>query len=222
MVLVGRGKKAKKKQRQIAGPALTLRLIVAMVCDDEGNVLATWHLLSNAPIELLTAEQLAQCEYWRWRIESDFELLKSHGQQLEHWRQETGAAIFRRLLVATMACVTVWQLLADTSPKKKRESAPTCTWRFCLGLLGFPPDPVHRATTTHGGRLASPSNSRPIWQFPGRGGREFCDRPPCRQGTQLTNEFQETTNDNSIRRLAKFVGQFPLSLDFSPTNCRSW
>ena len=73
-------------------------------------------VLSNAPIELLTAKQLAQCYYWRWRIESYFKLLTSHGQQLEHWRQETGAAIFRRLLVATMACVTVWQLLADTSP----------------------------------------------------------------------------------------------------------
>ena len=116
MVIVGRGKKAKKKQRQIAGVALTMRLIVAKVCDAEGNVLATWHLLSNAPIELLTAKQLAQCYYWRWRIESYFKLLKSHGQQLENWRQETGAAIFRRLLVATMACVTVWQLLADTSP----------------------------------------------------------------------------------------------------------
>ena len=115
MVIVGRGKNAKKKQRQIAGEALTMRMIVAKVCDAEGNVLATWHLLSNAPMELLTAKQLAQCYYWRWRIESYFKLLKSHGQQLEHWRQETGAAIFRRLLVATMACVTVWQLLADTS-----------------------------------------------------------------------------------------------------------
>ena len=116
MVLVGKGKKAKKKQREIPGPPLTLRLIVVQVRDDHGRTLATWHLLSNAPASLLTAEQLARCYYRRWRIESYFKLLKSHGQQLEHWLQETGAAIFRRLLVATMACVTVWHLQTDSSP----------------------------------------------------------------------------------------------------------
>ncbi len=61
-------------------------------------------------------EHLAWCYYWRWRIESFFKLLKSHGQQLEQWQQETGTAIARRLLVATMACVVVWQLQADDSP----------------------------------------------------------------------------------------------------------
>jgi hypothetical protein len=116
MVLVGKGKKAKKKQREIPGPPLALRLIVVQVRDDNGHTLATWHLLSNAPASLITAEQLARCYYWRWRIESYFKLLKSHGQQLEHWLQETGQAIFRRLLVATMACVTVWHLQSDSSP----------------------------------------------------------------------------------------------------------
>lgn len=115
MVPVRKGAK-KKKQQQIPGPPLPLRLIVVQVRDATGRTLATWHLLSNAPATLLTAEQLARCYYWRWRIESYFKLLKSHGQQLEHWRQETGAAIFRRLLVATMACVTVWNLQADDSP----------------------------------------------------------------------------------------------------------
>ena len=115
MVPCGRGKK-KKKQVEIPGPPLTLRLIVVQVRDDNGQMLATWHLLSNAPATLLSAEQLARCYYWRWRIESYFKLLKSHGQQLEHWQQETGAAIFRRLLVATMACVTVWHLQSDSSP----------------------------------------------------------------------------------------------------------
>lgn len=116
MVLVGKGKKAKKKQREIPGPPLTLRLIVVQVRDHNGHTLATWHLLTNAPATLLTAEQLARDYYWRWRIESYFKLLKSHGQQLEHWLQETGVALFRRLLVATMACVTVWHLQSDDSP----------------------------------------------------------------------------------------------------------
>jgi hypothetical protein len=119
MVVVGKGKKKTKKQVSIPGPPLTLRLVVVQVRDADGRVLASWYLLSNAPKELLTAEQLARCYYWRWRIESYFKLLKSHGQQLEHWQQETGAAIFRRLLVATMACITVWHLDADNSVPAK-------------------------------------------------------------------------------------------------------
>jgi hypothetical protein len=115
MVPTRKGAK-KKKQVEIPGPALTLRLIIVQVRDNDGRILATWFLLTNAPAEMLSAHQLARCYYWRWRIESYFKLLKSHGQELENWLQETGAAIFRRLLVATMACVTVWQLQADTSP----------------------------------------------------------------------------------------------------------
>ena len=74
-------------------------------------------LLSNVPKAWATTEQLAFCYYWRWRIESFFKLLKSHGQQLEHWQQESGAAIARRLLVSAMACVVVWHLQADDSPE---------------------------------------------------------------------------------------------------------
>ena len=95
---------------------MALRLIIVELRDTEGKVLAHWLLLSNVPLDWATSDQLARCYYWRWRIESFFKLLKSHGQQLEHWQQETGPAIFRRLLVAAMACVVVWQLQADESP----------------------------------------------------------------------------------------------------------
>ena len=102
---------------QRAGRALSLRLILVQIRNDQGKVLAEWKLLSNVPREWATTEHLARCYYWRWRIESFFKLLKSHGQQLEQWQQETGAAIARRLLIAAMACVTVWQLQADNSPQ---------------------------------------------------------------------------------------------------------
>lgn len=108
-------KNVKGKRFQRAGKALPLRLIVAQVRSKTGLVLAQWLLLSNAPPEWATAEQLARCYYWRWQIESFYKLLKSHGQQLEQWQQETGPAIARRMLVAAMACVVVWQLLADDS-----------------------------------------------------------------------------------------------------------
>jgi hypothetical protein len=36
--------------------------------------------------------------------------MKSGGQQLEHWQQESGLAVLKRLLVAPMACSVVWSL----------------------------------------------------------------------------------------------------------------
>ena len=109
-------KNLRDKRFERAGRALTLRFVVAEVRDENGRVLARWMLLSNVPFEWAKTEQLARCYYWRWKIESFFKLLKSHGQQLEEWRQQTGLAIARRLLVAAMACVVVWQLQADGSP----------------------------------------------------------------------------------------------------------
>jgi hypothetical protein len=104
------------KRFERAGRNLTLRYIIVQLRDSNGRVLAEWMLLTNAP-KRVHPEHLARCYYWRWRIESYFKLLKSHGQQLEQWQQESGPAIARRLLVASMACVVVWQLQADDSPQ---------------------------------------------------------------------------------------------------------
>lgn len=41
--------------------------------------------------------------------------MKSAGHQLESWQQESALAIVKRLLVASMACVTVWAIAADNS-----------------------------------------------------------------------------------------------------------
>lgn len=106
-----------KKRVNVPGPALTLRLVIVQLRDANGEILAQWLLLTNAPKSLAWLKKVAQCYYWRWRIESHFKLLKSHGQHLESWKQETGIAIARRLLVASMACVVVWQLQADESPQ---------------------------------------------------------------------------------------------------------
>jgi hypothetical protein len=105
-------KNVRDKRFELAGRPLALRYIVVQLRDGRGKVLAEWMLLTNAS-KSVKAEHLAHCYYWRWRIESYFKLLKSHGQQLEHWQQETGIAIARRLLVASMACVVVWQLEGD-------------------------------------------------------------------------------------------------------------
>ena len=64
---------------------------------------------------MLTRATIALWYYWRWKIESFFKLLKSAGHQLEAWQQESALAITKRLLVASMACVTVWAIAADQS-----------------------------------------------------------------------------------------------------------
>lgn len=107
----------KKGPRTIlSGEPLQLRLVMAEVRDAQGQVLACWYLLTNVPASVAT-ETIALWYYWRWRIESYFKLLKGAGHQLEHWQQETAAAVARRLLVVSMACVLVWQLARSTAPE---------------------------------------------------------------------------------------------------------
>lgn len=118
--------RVKGKQVDVPGPPLPMRLIVTRLVDDDGYILAQWTLLTN--VLGVEAYQIALWYYWRWKIESFFKLLKSHGQELEHWLQETGAAITRRLLVAAMACVVVWQLERDDSPEA--EQAKTILMRL--------------------------------------------------------------------------------------------
>jgi Transposase DDE domain len=108
------------KQRNIAGKPLEVRLIAARVVDSDGYILAEWTLLTNVGAPGADAAQIALWYYWRWRIESFFKLLKSHGLQVEHWQQECGEAITRRLLVAAMACVVVWNLEREETPEAEK------------------------------------------------------------------------------------------------------
>lgn len=103
------------KKTAVAGPPLELRLIIAEVRDEAEVVLATWFLLTNLP-QTIDDATIALWYYWRWNIESFFKLLKSAGMDVEAWRQTTPAAIARRLLIASMACVLVWQLAASPMP----------------------------------------------------------------------------------------------------------
>jgi hypothetical protein len=105
-----------KSRARIPGPPLDLRLIVAEVRSSEGELPATWFLLTNVSAEV-NAATIALWYYWRWRIESYFKLLKSAGWDLEQWGQETADAIARRLLVASMACVLVWKLARSERPE---------------------------------------------------------------------------------------------------------
>jgi len=96
-------------RKTITGAAIRLRLIVSQVRDKSGSVLAEWLLYSNLPGAVVAAT-IALWYYWRWSIESYFKLMKSAGQNLEQWQQETPRALLKRLIVASMACVVVWQI----------------------------------------------------------------------------------------------------------------
>ena len=113
------GKDGRKKHKIIPGPAITLRLVVAEVRDLKGKVLAGWLLLSNLP-SCVSSCTIALWYYWRWRIESYHKLLKSAGQQVEQWQQETAATLVRRLLVTAMSAVLVWQIARDASPQSQQ------------------------------------------------------------------------------------------------------
>jgi hypothetical protein len=101
---------------RMPGPPLPLRLVIAEVRDEHGQRLAVWYLLTNVG-EHVDADTIALWYYWRWQIEKYFKLLKSAGTNVEMWQQDTATAIARRLWVASLACMTVWQLARSTQPQ---------------------------------------------------------------------------------------------------------
>lgn len=103
------------KRKKIKGEAVKCRLIVSRVQDGNGKILAWWYLLTN--VNAVCMADVALWYYWRWSIETFFKLLKSAGMQLESWQQESGDGIARRLLVACMACVLVWQIAQAKGPE---------------------------------------------------------------------------------------------------------
>lgn len=105
----------RRKETPVCGEPLAVRLVVTRLIDENDVILAQWTLLTNVLDESVATHQIARWYYWRWRIETFFKLLKSHGQELEQWQQQTGDAIARRILVASMACVIVWSRQHDDS-----------------------------------------------------------------------------------------------------------
>jgi hypothetical protein len=96
---------------------------------------------------------------WRWKIESFFKLLKQAGHQLESWQhfdklsasQTSGLAVAKRLLVASMACVVVWQLAESSQAEAKKIQG------FLIKLSGR--QMKHKKSATHPALLAG------LWNF---------------------------------------------------------
>ncbi len=120
-VVLERPAKTRVGQRQIEvpGPPLPLRLVLTRVVDELGVVRAEWFLFTNvaAPLDAAT---VARWYYFRGQIESYHKLLKSAGMNAQEWEQESGEAFAKRLVLASMACLTVWQLRQDDSEDATR------------------------------------------------------------------------------------------------------
>jgi hypothetical protein len=106
----------------VPGVPLPLRLVMTRVLDPLGVVRAEWFLLTNVPAEF-SAATVARWYAWRWRIESYHKLLKTAGMNAEEWQQESGAAFAKRLVIASMACLTVWHLQRDPSEPARKLKA---------------------------------------------------------------------------------------------------
>lgn len=109
-----------EKMITVPGVPLPLRLVVTRVVNELGTVIAEWCLLTNVPSSEASAAGVGRWYAWRWRIETYHKLLKSAGMNAEEWEQESGGAFLRRLCVASMACLTVWQWQRDESEAAAR------------------------------------------------------------------------------------------------------
>ncbi|QFY44283.1 hypothetical protein F6R98_17945 [Candidatus Methylospira mobilis] len=81
--------------------------------------LAEWYLPTDVELSV-PAARIALWYNYRRQIESFFKLLKAAGHQLECWEQETGPALFRRVLIATQACVLAWRPMRETGEQTVR------------------------------------------------------------------------------------------------------
>jgi hypothetical protein len=123
----------------IPGVPLALRLVVSRLHDARGQVLAEWYWLSALP-ETVSDTPIALRYYFRWQIESFFKRLKQAGHPREHWEQESGSALCKRLLIATHAGLLVWRLA------RERREAARQTRDFLVRLSGRQRKPSRPAT----------------------------------------------------------------------------
>ena len=85
-----------KKQIEVPGPPLPLRMVATQAVDEAGTVLAEWWLLTNVAGADAGAATIGRWYARRWAIESYHKLIKSSGMNAEAWQQKSCAAFLRR------------------------------------------------------------------------------------------------------------------------------
>lgn len=121
-VVLTRKAKSKKMSKEEEATPLSVKLVVSRIHNGDGQLIAQWFLLADVE-QSIDEATLANWYYYRWNIESYFKLLKQAGHQLERWEQETGSAVFKRLLIVAQACALVWRIMRLESEKAKKMKA---------------------------------------------------------------------------------------------------
>jgi hypothetical protein len=121
-VILTRKAKSKKAPKEQEPTALPVKLIVSRIHDNNDQLVAQWFLLADVE-QTIDEAILAKWYYYRWNIESYFKLLKQAGHQLERWEQETGSAVFKRLLIVAQACALVWRIMRLEGEKSEKMKA---------------------------------------------------------------------------------------------------
>lgn len=103
-------KKGKAKPKE--GKPVEMRVVVTEL-RRAGKTEHRWVLLTKMTDPL---EQIVQIYLWRWRIERLFFFTKV-GLRLEQWQQQCGEKIARRLAVASLAAMVLYQVEGATEPE---------------------------------------------------------------------------------------------------------
>lgn len=117
-----RGRKRGEKPQK--GDPIEVRVVVTELRGIDTKEHYEWILLTNLedPIDRVVATYVA-----RWRVERLFYLAKV-GLRLENWRQQTGAAIARRLALTMLAAMVLYQLQAIRDETTLRTIATLGGW----------------------------------------------------------------------------------------------
>ncbi len=103
-------KRGKKRTKPTKGPAIDVRVVITELREHDTGELLRWVLLTNLDDPV---SSIVQAYLWRWRVERLFYLTKV-GLRIEHWKQESGPRIARRLALTMLAATVIYQLQAIT------------------------------------------------------------------------------------------------------------
>ena len=130
---------AQGRNKPQPGAPIQVRVVVSEL-RIPGHKPLQWVLLTNLQDPLL---DVVQAYVWRWRIERFFYLNKV-GLRLEHWRQENGERIARRLAISQLAAMAVYQMqtAAATDPEMGELIKIVATLGGWLGRKRDPIGPI--------------------------------------------------------------------------------
>jgi len=117
----------KRGHKPQPGVAIDVRAVVVELRAIGHREHHQWVLLTNLSEATAPAEVIVDAYLMRWRIERFFYLTKV-GLRFEHWRQQSGEAIARRLALTILAAMVIYQLLIAKDDSSVKAIATLGGW----------------------------------------------------------------------------------------------